>query len=145
MPELPEVETVTRLIRPGVEGQRIRGVEVSWERTLGGLSVGEFEREVLGKSITRAWRRAKYIVLDLAQGKRGAGSLLVHLRMTGRLQMVDAREEPDKFERLRLVFPRQRALAFLDVRKFGRFCFESEPEAVLGRLGPEPLESEFTR
>ncbi len=144
MPELPEVETVTRLIRPGVEAQPIRGVEVYWDRTVGELGSSAFEREVLGKRIVRAWRRAKYIVLDLEQSKRPAGSLLVHLRMTGRLHMVDARSEPGPYERLRLLLPRKRALSFVDVRKFGRFTYEADPARVLDRLGPEPLEEEFT-
>ena len=144
MPELPEVETVTRLIRPGVEGKRIQGAEVYWERTVGGPDPVEFERALIGKTIVRAWRRAKYIVMDLEQRGNPAGQLFVHLRMTGRLQMVDARDEPGKFERVRVLLPRKRALAFLDVRKFGRFTFEQDPSALFARLGPEPLGEEFT-
>lgn len=144
MPELPEVETVTRLIRPGVEGEPIRAAEVYWERTVGELGGDGFEREVVGKRIVRAWRRAKYIVLDLQHNRRPAGSLLVHLRMTGRLHMVDARSEPGPYERLRLILPRKQALSFVDVRKFGRFTYEPDPGRVLDRLGPEPLGEEFT-
>lgn len=144
MPELPEVETVTRLIRPGVEGQRIRGAEVYWERSVGGMGSAEFERQVVGKRIVRAWRRAKYIVLDLEERRKPAGHLFVHLRMTGRLHMVDSRDEPGKFERVRLNLSGRRSLAFLDVRKFGRFTFEPEAETLCSRLGPEPLGEEFT-
>ncbi len=144
MPELPEVETVTRLIRPGVEGQLIKGADVHWARTVGGPDPVEFEDLIRGKRITRAWRRAKYVVMDLEERRKPAGTLLVHLRMTGRLQLVDAREEPGKFERLRIHFPRRRALAFIDVRKFGRFTFTADPSELFDRLGPEPLEPQFT-
>jgi formamidopyrimidine-DNA glycosylase len=144
MPELPEVETVTRLIRPGVEGQIIRGVEAYWERTLGDLNPREFELAVSGKRIVRAWRRAKYIVLDLQEGNQPAGSILVHLRMTGRLHMVDSGEDPGPYERVRLELGRKRALAFIDVRKFGRFEYRADPDVVFDRLGPEPLGEEFT-
>ena len=144
MPELPEVETVTRLIRPGVEGRRIRGAHVHWERSLGGANPDAFERSVKGKTIARAWRRAKYIVLDLHQRGRPAGRLLVHLRMTGRLHMVESRDEPGDYERVRLDLERGRSLSFVDVRKFGRFVYLEDSTDVLGKLGPEPLEEEFS-
>lgn len=144
MPELPEVETVTRLIRPGVEGRRIRGTEVLWERTIGEQSATDFERVLSGKRIVRAWRRAKYIVLDLARRGRPAGKLLVHLRMTGRLHVVGSRDDFDPYERVRLNLDGGRALAFIDVRKFGRFVYLEDPEPVFSRLGPEPLSDEFS-
>jgi formamidopyrimidine-DNA glycosylase len=145
MPELPEVETVTRLIRPGVEGRLIRGVKVHWERTIGGQSLAAFEEAVRGKRIARAWRRAKYVVLDLQARKRPAGQLLIHLRMTGRLHVVDSGEEIGPYERVRLLLEKGRALSFVDVRKFGRFVYLEDSEPTFSRLGPEPLGEEFTR
>ncbi|MFT7670603.1 MAG: formamidopyrimidine-DNA glycosylase [Planctomycetota bacterium] len=144
MPELPEVETVMRLIRPGVEGKLVRGTEVLWERTIGEQGTSDFESALRGKRIVRAWRRAKWIVLDLEKRQVPAGQLLVHLRMTGRLHMVDSRSEPDPYERVRLKLEGGRALTFIDVRKFGRFLFVEDSEPIFSRLGPEPLEGEFT-
>jgi formamidopyrimidine-DNA glycosylase len=144
MPELPEVETVARLIRPGVEGRRVREAEVLWPRTTGGLDSGELTRRVTGRRIARVWRRAKWIVLDLERGGRADGHLLVHLRMTGRLHVVDARDEPDPYERVRLELDRRGALQFLDVRKFGRFLHAETTEEAFADLGPEPLGEEFT-
>lgn len=144
MPELPEVETVTRLIRPGVEGQRVRGAEVFWERTIGEQSPDEFEASLRKKTIARAWRRAKYIVLELQARGKPAGQLLIHLRMTGRLHVVDAKSEVGPYERVRLLLEKGRALSFVDVRKFGRFIYLEDAESVFGRLGPEPLEDHFT-
>jgi formamidopyrimidine-DNA glycosylase len=144
MPELPEVETVMRLVRPGLEGRAIRGAEVAWPRTIGAQSEGAFEASVVGARIARVWRRAKYIVADLERRGRGAGHLLVHLRMTGRLHLVAARGEHDPYERARLVLEGGRALSFVDVRKFGRFTFVEDAGEELSALGPEPLEEEFT-
>lgn len=144
MPELPEVETITRLLRPEVEGRRIRGAEIFWRRTVGELEPSEFEARVRDTRVRRLWRRAKYVVFDLERRGAAAGQLLVHLRMTGRLQVVDAAEEPGPYERVRLLLERGRALSFLDVRKFGRFRHVEDGAAILGQLGPEPLGDAFT-
>lgn len=151
MPELPEVETTAALVRPHLEGRTITGVRASWVRSLGGPSVAEFDASVKGARIREVTRRAKWVVMHLESSGRPAGSLLCHLRMTGRL-VVDAekghagREEP--FERVALAL-RDAArststLRFLDVRKFGRFKFVPDHEEALAGLGPEPLGPEFT-
>ena len=90
MPELPEVETVARLIRGPLVGRRIEGASIAWERTLGGASPRAFRAAVKGRRVARVWRRAKYIVADLEQRGRASGHLLIHLRMTGRL-VVESR------------------------------------------------------
>src|SRR5262245_25253997 len=97
MPELPEVETVARLIRPRLVGRRIVGCEVRWVRTLGGLAPERFERAVVGARVTRVWRRAKFVVVDLERDGRSAGALVGHLRMTGRMQVDERGVDPGKF------------------------------------------------
>ena len=147
MPELPEVETTAALVRPHVVGRRILGSEVSWERTLGGDSPEAFEEAVRGSVVAAVERRAKWILIELERRGRAAGTILCHLRMTGRL-VVDGDAEAPAYERvaLRLEGPgRERSrLRFLDVRKFGRFRFEADPAAFLSDLGPEPLGPDFT-
>ncbi|MFT4540123.1 MAG: formamidopyrimidine-DNA glycosylase [Planctomycetota bacterium] len=143
MPELPEVETVARLIEPDVLRRRIEAVTVDWERSLGGLSVREFSHAVVGTRIVRVWRRAKHIVLDLKRGREAAGHLLVHLRMSGRLQVCPKKDEVSPYTRIFLQLDRGR-LEFVDVRKFGRFLFRIDPSDVLGDLGPEPLSEDFS-
>ena len=143
MPELPEVETTVRLLRPDFEGRRIASAEVFWPRTIGVQRAADFERAVVGARVLRLRRRAKYIVADLERGGRSAGALLVHLRMTGRLYVEAARAPRDKFVKLELVLERGKVLRFLDVRKFGRFLFVEDAERELAQLGPEPLEPEF--
>lgn len=144
MPELPEVETTVRLLRPELEGRRITSVRVHWARTLGGQSAAELERACVGARIARLWRRAKYIVADLERGGASAGALLVHLRMTGRLYVESARTPRDRFDKVELGLERGRMLRFLDVRKFGRLLFVADAARELAELGPEPLEREFT-
>ena len=118
MPELPEVETTARLLRPRLVGRRLRDVDVRWPRTLGGQAPAELAAGVVGARVTAVRRRAKYVIVDLARGRRPAGALLVHLRMTGRLVVERADATPD-WSRVRLGLDRG-ALHFVDVRKFGR-------------------------
>ncbi len=151
MPELPEVETTAALIRPHLEGRRITSARASWVRSLGGPTESDFMALVKGARVREVTRRAKWVVIHLERRARPAGSLLCHLRMTGRL-VVDA--EPDHWARaepyervaLRLVDDGKKGstLRFLDVRKFGRFKFVEDHGEALAELGPEPLGPEFT-
>ena len=142
MPELPEVETTARLIRPGLEKRRIVGVDVDWVRTLGGVSEHAFRMAVEGCRVDKVWRRAKYVVLQLSRRGKPAGAILVHLRMTGRLVVSKRSEEVPKFRRVSLELDRG-TLHFLDVRKFGRFTFHEDETKALEHLGPEPLGDEW--
>jgi len=144
LPELPEVETVARLIRPGLVGRTIAGARVAWERSLGGPSKAAFGRAVSGCRVTAVGRRAKFVRVDLERDGRPAGSVLVHLRMTGRLHVEPGGSQPNEYVRVSLLLDDGRRLDFVDVRKFGRFEFHADPEARLARLGPEPLGDSFT-
>jgi len=148
VPELPEVETTLRLVRPGILGRTIRGVEVCWPRTLGGLGEHEFSSLVLGARIAQARRRAKYIRLDLERGSartgyEAAGSILIHLRMSGRLLLGRRGAAAPGWRRVSLELDRG-VLHFVDVRKFGRFVWTATPAEDLAHLGPEPLSHGFT-
>ena len=144
MPELPEVETVARLIRRPLQGRTVTGTRVRWPRTLGGTTPAAFGRAVRGARVTHVGRRAKYVVIELEREGRFHGALLVHLRMTGRLHVVPAEEEPSPYERVALDLDDGRRFVFQDVRKFGRFRFVKDPDEFLEDLGPEPLGEAFT-
>jgi formamidopyrimidine-DNA glycosylase len=144
MPELPEVETVARLLRPELEGRRIVASEVRWRRSLGGQAPHAFERAVVGARAARVGRRGKFVRIDLERRGRAAGALLVHLRMTGRLQVRELEPYLEPYVRVRCRLDDGRRLTFVDVRKFGRFLWRARPEDVLSELGPEPLEPEFS-
>ncbi|MFT5050892.1 MAG: formamidopyrimidine-DNA glycosylase [Chlamydiales bacterium] len=147
MPELPEVETTVRMVRPGLQGRTIRGLRVGWERSLGGMSSAQFGRRVRGARIAQVSRRAKYIVLSLERSGSPSGFIFVHLRMSGRLCIATPAAPLEAglvaYTRVRLKLDRGE-LAFVDVRKFGRFVFVNEREEITAGLGPEPLGKEFT-
>ncbi len=152
MPELPEVETIARTLRPDLVGRTILSAEVHWARTLATPSARKFKQEVTGQKILEVGRRAKFLKLQLSDF-----TLLIHLRMSGDLVIKEADAVPEKHDRLRLLLSapssaRKRAaedggssvLVFNDTRKFGRVWLTANPEDVLGGLGPEPLGDEFT-
>jgi len=144
MPELPEVETVARLVRPRLEGRLIKGAEVSWVRSLGGLSEFEFREQITDSLVKRVWRRAKWIVFDLERLGAPAGHLLCHLRMTGRLHVESTEADMGPYERVRLDLNSGESLFFIDVRKFGRFTYVNDADERFAGIGPEPLTDEFS-
>jgi formamidopyrimidine-DNA glycosylase len=141
VPELPEVETVVRLIRPRLVGRTITGARVLWRRTVGGQG---FEARVTGARIASVRRRAKYFVLDLERGGAPAGALVGHLRMTGRVHVEPASEPAPEYAKVALALDDGHVLHFVDVRKFGRLVWRADAEQELGQLGPEPLAAGFT-
>jgi len=133
LPELPEVETIVRLIRPRIVGRRFVEVRGESARLLTG-------RPFLGAEVLHVARRAKYILIGL----RPAGVLVGHLRMTGRLRVREPGEEPARHTRLELALDDGGVLEFIDLRRFGRLVCAGSPEEVLPTLGPEPLGHLFT-
>jgi formamidopyrimidine-DNA glycosylase len=144
MPELPEVETTARLVRPRLLGRSVQSARALWPRTLGGLGAAAFERGVRGAEVRAVGRRAKWVVIDLARDGASAGVLLVHLRMTGRLVVEEAGSDAGPWLRVGLTLDDGNELRFLDVRKFGRVLYLRDPAAHFAELGPEPLGPEFT-
>jgi formamidopyrimidine-DNA glycosylase len=152
MPELPEVETIARKLRPHLLGKRITDAELRWARTLALPSVRKFKELIRGQEIQEVTRRAKYFILHLSDL-----SLLIHLRMSGDLLIKESTIKPEKHDRLILrlapvstvanTIAKKKdlcSLVFNDTRKFGRVWLTSTPEEVLGKLGPEPLSRNFT-
>ena len=146
MPELPEVETVVRQLREGnqergasVIGQTIARVTLRWTRHVARPSPREFARRLSGQKITALTRRGKYLVFHLTQG-----FLLIHLKMSGDLEVVGDQAPFDKHAHTIFHFRAGSQLRFTDTRKFGRVYWVERAEDVLGHLGPEPLEPGFT-
>jgi formamidopyrimidine-DNA glycosylase len=139
MPELPEVETIVRSLRPQLIGQSILSTQVLWPGSLAGLSQKQFVSQITGQQVQDVSRRAKYIDLQLT-----AFHLFFHLRMSGDLAIKDAAYQPRKHDRLVLMFSDRNQLVFNDPRKFGRVWLTAHSEDVIGSLGPEPLDPAFT-
>jgi len=142
MPELPEVETIARGLDRCLVGDVIDSVRVRWPGSVATPCGSEFERQLIGQTISAVWRRAKFLVIDLSRANHGRMSLIVHLRMTGRL-LVDPAEPEPKHDHVAFSLSSGRTLTFRDVRKFGRIHLVSDKALVLSRLGPEPLAADF--
>jgi formamidopyrimidine-DNA glycosylase len=182
MPELPEVETIARALRPELVGRTILSADLLWPRTLAAPSPAEFAQCIAGQQILSISRRAKFFILHLSSLREPQGNaftLLIHLRMSGDLHVEEAAYAPQKHDRLLLALApssplhapheslvtrhpslvtrhpslvarhpspvaRHSSLVFTDPRKFGRVWLTAQPDEVLGSLGPEPLEPDFT-
>src|SRR6187551_2765643 len=158
MPELPEVETVCRQLEPEIEGRRIEQLEVLDERWTRPVPAGEVEAAVTGRTIEGLGRRGKYLLLALDGGQ----TLVMHLRMTGNLVLVEGEERIDPSEGMRLYEGERstserhlrariglddgRELWFTDPRRFGEaFLVDDDGhEGRFAKLGVEPLSADFT-
>lgn len=144
MPELPEVETMVRGIRPHVEGRRIRRVLRCPCERKPILLEPEFEQMAAraeGQKITRVWRRAKRVVVTLASGD----AFVIEPRMTGLMLLQD----PPSVEHLRIEWElagrsEYRSVWFWDRRGLGtvRLLDPQQQDDVLGstNLGPDALD-----
>jgi formamidopyrimidine-DNA glycosylase len=145
MPELPEVETIARILRQGVQGQpalvgrRILGADLLWERTLSEPAPTEFATRIANQVIEDIGRRGKYLYLLLNRD-----GLVFHLRMSGDLFVRPDGSCRGTHDRLLLHLDGDLELAFNDARKFGRVWLVDELDRVVGDLGPEPLDESFT-
>ncbi|MEO7087138.1 MAG: bifunctional DNA-formamidopyrimidine glycosylase/DNA-(apurinic or apyrimidinic site) lyase [Gemmatimonadaceae bacterium] len=144
MPELPETETIARDLDRDVGGARIESVVVTKKDVLREATSGEFVRRLTGAAITRAWRRAKLVVLDLSTGDR----LVVQPRFTGAL-LIDRGDLPErerKFSTVEMRLDDGRSLHYRDIRRLGTVALMS-PErfaAYIAPLGIEPLDPAFS-
>jgi formamidopyrimidine-DNA glycosylase len=142
MPELPDVETVRRMLQRTVGGRRIGRVTVLSPSTVRSPAAPLFARRVRGRRIEGVHRRGKYLLLEL----EGAVTLLVHLRMTGGFAVAPRTATRDPHTRV--VFSLNgEELRFIDQRRFGHMDLLPTAElhtSGLRRLGAEPLDRRFT-
>lgn len=139
MPELPEVETIARKLKPDLLGRTILSADLRWARTLALPSPKKFKVQIKGQKILDVGRRAKFLKIQLTDF-----NLLIHLRMSGDLSIRDSTIRPETHDRLILQLSDGNSLVFNDTRKFGRVWLTAKPDEVLGKLGPEPLDDDFT-
>ncbi|MBX3052469.1 MAG: bifunctional DNA-formamidopyrimidine glycosylase/DNA-(apurinic or apyrimidinic site) lyase [Caldilineaceae bacterium] len=140
MPELPEVETYIRELRPQLAGKRVVAGEVKWPRIIATPEPALFTELIRDRRFDTFGRRGKYMLLGLDSGE----TLIVHLRMTGEVRIHPASVLPDKHTHLLLTLDSNERLHYRDPRKFGRLWLVDDPESVVGKLGPEPLDEGFT-
>ena len=139
MPELPEVETIVRTLRPALLGKTILSADLRWNRTLASPTPAKFKNLIRGQQIQDISRRAKFLHIKLS-----ISHLIIHLRMSGDLLVILGGYQPAKHDRLILKLSDDSSFVFSDPRKFGRVWLVDDPSEVFQNLGPEPLSDEFT-
>lgn len=150
MPELPEVEIISRGLHKRVKGKTIKDVSLTYEKLLRDYKGKVLDKEVQesflevlkGQKIENISRRGKYIVFEIGQLH-----LLIHLRMTGKFS-----SDPDmltnKHSHFVFYFTDDSFVVFNDTRKFATFqvIFDKKEldKTSCAQLGPEPLGEDFT-
>ena len=161
MPELPEVETVRRGLNELIIGKTVQSVHIFDSPKSFPNDDATTQQFLYGAIITDVRRRAKVLLIDLSTEY----TLVIHLKMTGQLVYVkEAKgtlrfgaghpndsligELPDRSTRVSIEFTDGSYLYFNDQRKFGWIkllpTFEVPNMSFMQKVGPEPLEPEFT-
>ena len=147
MPELPEVETVVRDVRPLLIGRRFTAIE-SGSKALRKPWKKSWNKTLLNQTITAVDRRGKWIVCHLDDARR----LVIHLGMSGQLKVQDADAERESHTHLVFDLDDGRQLRFRDYRRFGSATLyetsaELEKFFAHAKLGPEPfiLDADYWR
>ena len=140
MPELPEVETTRRGLEPLLINQRIKTAIVR-NRALRLPVPRTLPRSLAGVTISGVARRGKYLLIDC-----GAGTLILHLGMSGRLWVVTSDKPPGPHDHFDLVLENGTVVRLRDPRRFGLVLWrKGDPlrHALLAHLGPEPFATDF--
>ena len=139
MPELPEVETTLRGIKPHIIGREISEVNIR-NRNLR-WPVSRKVYSLAGSKFIHIKRRGKYILIDVNDG-----TLLIHLGMSGSLRIVKYDQEFRKHDHVDIKMDSGKSLRYHDPRRFGCMLFHSgniNNHKLLKNFGPEPLDEEF--
>ena len=143
MPELPEVETVRQSLLDRIVGRQIRDLRVGdFPGVVGSESPETVRARLSGRFFKDIRRRGKYLFFDLDDDT----SVMIHLRMTGKLSLVPSERDELRHQRAALVLDNGEDLRFSDQRKFGRVLHlhPADIHRLDARIGIEPLTSEFT-
>ena len=144
MPELPEVETIRRGLRPILEGQKLISVIVR----RGSLRIPfpkNFSKKLLGKKIISLKRRAKYLLMHI----EGGDVVIMHFGMSGNFQILKSNiPKPGKHDHVDFCVPKNIVIRYNDPRRFGLMTLTRENELAIHKLlkfiGPDPLENDFS-
>ncbi len=145
MPELPEVETIRRILEPQLMGRTIETVDLLQLQIIAWPATGElFVQQMTGQTVAALQRRGKFLIFHFTQGDR----MVLHLRMTGQLLVTPPDFPQEKHTHLVAQLSGGAELRYIDVRRFGRFWYlhpeESDAIAGMDKLGVEPLSEECT-
>ena len=143
MPELPEVETIVRDLRPRLTGRRILRASLSHTDVLRGITSRRLATRLKGAEVRDVTRRAKHAVIATS-----AGRLVVQTGMTGSLIVYARPLEADesRYAVLRAPLDDGGELVYRDVRRLGTILLLDDAgwRDYDAALGPEPLDPKFT-
>ena len=144
MPELPEVETVKRIIGPQIKGRIISDIRMNRPEIISHPQADTFYDLVKGREIEDMSRRGKYLSILLDNDD----TIRLHLRMSGHLLVTPHDFEEEKHTHIIFDLDNGNELRFIDTRRFGRFWLikngEEDTYSGVSKLGPEPFDSDFT-
>lgn len=142
MPELPEVETIVRDIRPHVLGRKFLSAALSHDDVLRGVSRKRLVRDLAGKRVTGMFRRAKHVVIEL-----GDQRLVIQPGMTGALLIYPQRQAgaAARYNVLTIRMEDGRYLVYEDVRRLGTILLLNPRQWLQydASIGPEPLDPAY--
>ncbi len=140
MPELPEVEVISRGLAKALVGKTIESVKILNHSTVK-MPWHVFASRVAGCTITRVHRRGKLLIMDLGDDLH----ITFHLKMTGRVLAHEEVLPSEKHTRVVFGLTDGGSIEFHDTRKFGEVraltTEELEEWSFYHKLGPEPLET----
>ncbi|MCI7304040.1 MAG: bifunctional DNA-formamidopyrimidine glycosylase/DNA-(apurinic or apyrimidinic site) lyase [Clostridiales Family XIII bacterium] len=144
MPELPEVETVRRVIEPQIKGRKIVSIGIGNQQVIGYPDAKAFCTSVCGQTVAGMSRRGKFLCIFFEKNDR----MVLHLRMTGCLLVTPPDYEKAKHTHAVFDLDDGSQLRYIDPRRFGRLWFLKwdEEDTITGihRLGPEPFDAGLT-
>lgn len=144
MPELPEVETVRRVLEPQLRGRRVIKAAAARPEVIARPAFPEFCRWTESSVIRSMGRRGKFLLVYLDNG----ATMILHLRMTGRLICAAADFPARRHTHVAFSLDNGMELRFIDTRRFGRLWLvrpgEEDDFSGIGRLGPEPFDETFS-
>ncbi len=143
MPELPEVETVRRVLKREVKGKKILSAKVYWSNIISYPSVKEFEEKIKNQTIMDIQRYGKWLMFELSNYY-----LLSHLRMEGKYYIRKKEETKEKHQHVFLHLDDGYDLRYTDTRKFGKMYLIKKEDVYkvkpLSKLGLEPWDKKLT-
>ena len=140
MPELPEVETTCRGIKPHIVGKRLQRWTVREPRLRWPIAP-DWPEQVAGQRVQGLTRRSKYLILHLERGQ-----ILAHLGMSGQFRVLPDPVAPEKHDHVDWLFDDGTLIRYRDPRRFGAMLYVDDwsRHPLITSLGPEPLGDRFT-
>lgn len=144
MPELPEVETIRRVLEPQIKGSAITSVTVKRPEVIEHPAADDFCKLLAGQTVSAMTRRGKFLGIEFESGNH----VLLHLRMTGCLLVTSADYPQEKHTHVIFHLDNGKELRFSDTRRFGRFWLickgERDTYSGIDKLGVEPFDCGLT-